>query len=125
MTDFLDLGIWIVQALLAVIFLLAGAMHALRYEAAKKTLPWVKDLPRGVVMLDGTMEIIGALGVILPRLTDILPVLTPLAAAGLAVVMAVAMSLHVRRKEYSAVAMTGLLFLLAVFVAYGRWFLVP
>lgn len=125
MTDFLDVGLWIVQALLAVVFLLAGAMHAFRYEAAKKNLPWVKDLPRWVVMVDGAVEILGALGVILPRLTGILPVLTPLAAAGLALIMAVAISLHVRRKEYPAIGLTGLLFLMAVFVAYGRWFLVP
>jgi len=125
LTDFLDVGLWIVQALLAVVFLLAGAMHAFRYEAAKKNLPWVKDLPRGVVMLDGAVEILGALGVILPRLTSILPVLTPLAAAGLALIMAVAIFLHARRKEYSAIGLTGLLFLMAAFVAYGRWFLVP
>ncbi len=125
MTDLLDIGLWIIQALLAVVFLLAGAMHAFRYEAAKKNLPWVKDLSRGVVTLDGAMEILGALGVILPRLTSILPVLTPLAAAGLAVIMAIAISLHVRRKEYSAIGLTGLLFLMAAFVAYGRWFLVP
>lgn len=125
MTDFLDLGLWIVQALLAVIFLLAGAMHTFRYEAAKKSLPQAKDLHRGVVMLDGAMEILGALGVLLPRLTSILPMPTPLAAAGLALIMVVAISLHVRRKEHSAVGMTGLLFLMAALVAYGRWFLVP
>jgi uncharacterized membrane protein YphA (DoxX/SURF4 family) len=124
-TDFLDVGLWTVQALLAIVFLLAGALHAFRYEAAKKNLPWMKDLPCGVVMLDGAMEILGALGVILPRLAGNLPVLTPLAAAGLALIMAVAISLHVRRKESSAVALTGLLFLMAAFVAYGRWFLVP
>ena len=125
MTDWLDVGLWIVQALLAVVFLLAGSMHAFRYEAAKKSLPWVKDLPRGVVLLDGAAEILGALGVILPRLTGILPVLTPLAAAGLALIMAVAIFLHARRKEYSAIGLTALLFLMAAFVAYGRWFLVP
>lgn len=43
MTDLLDVGRWIVQALLAVVFLLAGAMHAFRYEAANKNLPWVRD----------------------------------------------------------------------------------
>ncbi|HEX9567577.1 MAG TPA: DoxX family protein [Thermoplasmata archaeon] len=125
MTDLLDVGLWIVQALLAVAFLLAGVMHAFRYEAAKKNLPWVKDLPRGVVRLDGAVEILGAVGVILPRLTGILPVLTPLAAAGLALIMAVAITLHVRRKESRAIGVTGLLFLMAAFVAYGRWFLVP
>ena len=125
MTDVLDVALWIVQAVLAVVFLLAGAMHAFRYEAAKKNLPWVKDLPRGVVTLDGAVEILGALGVILPRLTGILPVLTPLAATGLALIMAVAITLHVRRKESRAIGVTGLLFLMAAFVAYGRWFLVP
>lgn len=125
MTDLLDVGLWIVQALLAVVFLLAGAMHAFRYEAAKKSLPWVKDLPRGVVTLDGAAEILGALGVILPRLTGILPVLIPLAAAGLALIMVVAISLRARRKEYSAIGVTAILFLMAAFVAYGRWFLVP
>jgi len=100
-------------------------MHAFRYEAAKKYLPWVKDRPRRVVILDGAMEILGALGVILPRLTSILPVLTPLAAAGLALIMVVAVSLHARRKEYSAIGLKGPLFLTAAFVAYGRWFLVP
>ena len=75
--------------------------------------------------MGGAAEILGALGVILPRLTGILPVLTPLAAACLALIMAVAISLHARRKEYSAIGVTGLLFLMAAFVAYGRWFLVP
>lgn len=75
--------------------------------------------------MDGVVEILGALGVILPRLTGILPVLTPLAAAGLALIMAIAISFHVRRKESSAIGLTALLFLMAAFVAYGRWFLVP
>jgi uncharacterized membrane protein len=123
-TDWLDIGLWIVQGVLALIFLLAGSMHALRYEASKKNLPWVKDLPRGIVVFDGVMEIVGGLGVVLPRLMGILPWLTPLAATGLAVIMLSAMALHARRKEYPAIGMTGLLFVLAVIVAYGRWFLI-
>jgi len=59
------------------------------------------------------------------RLTNIPPLLTPLSAAGLAAIMVIAMALHARRKEYSAIGFTALLFLMAVFVAYGRWFLVP
>ena len=125
MTDFLDIGLWIVQAMLAFVFLMAGSMHAFRYEAAKKRLPWVKDAPRWFVVLDGVVEVLGAIGVILPRLTNILPVLTPLSAAGLAAIMVIAMALHARRKEYSAIGFTALLFLMAVFVAYGRWILVP
>lgn len=125
MTDPLDIALWVVQGLLAVIFLLAGSMHAFRYEASKKNLPWVRGVPRGVVLVDGAVEILGALGVILPRLTNVLPMLTSVSAAGLALVMAAGMALHARRKEPQGFAITGLLFLLAVFVAYGRWFLVP
>ena len=54
----------------------------------------MKDLPRGIVVLDGGMEIVGGLGVVLPRLTGILPWLTPLVATGLAAIMIIAMSLH-------------------------------
>ena len=125
MTDWLDIALWIAQFLLAAIFLLAGTVHAFRYETARERLPWVKDLPRGIVVLDGVMEIVGGLGVVLPQLTGILPWLTPLAAIGLAAIMIIAMSLHARRKEYSAIGLPGLLFALAVFVAYGRWFLIP
>ena len=125
MTDWLDIALWIAQFLLAAIFLLAGTVHAFRYQAAKERLPWVKDLPRGIVVLDGVMEIVGGLGVVLPRLTAILPWLTPLAATGLAAIMTIAVSLHARRKEYSAIVMPGLLFALAIFVAYGRWYLIP
>jgi uncharacterized membrane protein len=123
-TDWLDIGLWIVQGVLALIFLLAGSMHALRYEASKKNLPWVKDMPRGIVVFDGVMEILGGLGIVLPRLTGILPWLTSLAATGLAIIMLSAMVLHARRKEYPAIGMTGLLLVLAVIVAYGRWFLI-
>jgi uncharacterized membrane protein YphA (DoxX/SURF4 family) len=125
LTDFLDIGLWVVHAIVAVIFLMAGAMHAFRYEAAKKNLPWVKDAARGVVVLDGAVEMLGAIGVILPRLTNILPVLTPLSAAGLAMIMAIAMALHARRREYSAIGFTSLLFLMAAFGAYDRQFMVP
>jgi len=44
--DILDIVLWIVQAIVASVFLMAGSMHAFLYEAAKKRLPWVKDAPR-------------------------------------------------------------------------------
>ncbi len=125
MTDWLDIGLWIVQALLAIVFLLAGGMHAFRSESARKNMGVLGDLPRGTVIFGGVMELAGAVGVVLPRLLDILPWLTPLAAAGLAATMIIASGLHARRREYPAIGMTGLLFVLAVVVAYGRWVLVP
>ncbi len=125
LADWLDIALWVVQFLLAVVFLPAGYFHAFRYETAKKNLPWVESLPRGVVVFDGLMEMLGGIGVVLPRLVSLLPWVTSVAAAGLAVIMLAAMALHAWRKEHAAVGLTGFLFVLAAFVAYGRWFLVP
>ena len=61
MTDWPDIASWIAQFLLAAIFFLAGTVHAFRYKSARERLPWVKDLPRGIVVLDGVMEIVGGL----------------------------------------------------------------
>ncbi|WP_326641060.1 DoxX family protein [Streptosporangium sp. NBC_01755] len=61
------------------------------------------------------------IGLILPALTGVLPVLTPLAAAGLVVTMIGAIIVHVRRKEYSALVMNLVLLVLAAFVAWGRF----
>ncbi len=119
----LDLALWVAQVVLAAIFIMAGSIHAFRYEKAKERLSWVRALPREVVILDGVVEILGGVGVILPRLTNILPWLTPIAAAGLAAIMAIAMVLHATRKEYPPIVYTGILFLLAVFVVVGRGFL--
>ncbi|MEU1389147.1 MULTISPECIES: DoxX family protein [unclassified Nonomuraea] len=62
-----------------------------------------------------------ALGLILPAVTGVAPALTPLAAAGLAVVMVLAALAHVRREEPGAIAVNAILFLLAAFVAWGRF----
>ncbi len=125
MTDWIDIGLWIVQAFLAVVFLLAGAMHAFRSGSARRNMAVLRDIPRGAVIFGGVMELAGAVGIIVPRLLNILPWLTPYAATGLAAIMLIASVLHARRKEYSAMGMTGLLFVLALVVAYGRWLLVP
>jgi predicted PurR-regulated permease PerM len=67
------------------------------------------------------MELLGAVGLILPAMTGIAPILTPLAAAGLAVMMLLAALTHVRRKEPSGIALTVVLLALAVVIAWGRF----
>lgn len=120
----LNLILWIVQTILAALFLMAGVMKAFQYERAKASLPWVKDVSKGLVTFIGISELLGGLGLILPLLTGILPWLTPLAAAGLAVIMILAMVFHAMRRESSAIIFNLVLFALAAFVAYGRWFMV-
>lgn len=120
----LNLILWIIQAILAAMFLMAGVMKALQYERAKATLPWVKDVSKGLVTFIGVSELLGGLGLILPLLTGILPWLTPLAAAGLALIMILALAFHAKRGESSAIIFNLVLGILAAFVAYGRWFMV-
>lgn len=89
-------------------------------ELAEK-LPWVTDYPTGTVRFIGAVELAAGLGLILPAATGIAPVLTPLAATGLVVVMALAMVTHARRKEPSAIGFNAVLLILAAVVAWGRF----
>jgi len=116
----LNIVLWVVQAILAAMFLMAGVMKALQYERAKASLPWVKDVSKGLVTFIGVSELLGGLGILLPWLTGILPWLTPLAAAGLALIMLLAIIFHARRGESSAIIFNVVLLVLAAFVAYGR-----
>ncbi|MBE2222148.1 MAG: DoxX family protein [Anaerolineae bacterium] len=123
----MNIALWIVQILLAIVFLMAGFMKATQSKEAmiEKGLDWVEGLPLGAVRTIGIVEILGAIGLILPALTGILPWLTPLAAIGLALTMIGAIILHVSRKEYQGAIANLVLLLMALFVAYGRFVLVP
>ncbi|WP_435825481.1 DoxX family protein [Nocardia niwae] len=84
-------------------------------------LPWVSDVPTPVVRLIGVAELAGGLGMILPDVTGIATVLTPLAATGLAIIMVAAIAVHIRRGEPSATAFNTVLLIGAVLVAWGRF----
>lgn len=79
------------------------------------------DFSANTVRFIGAMELLGGIGLILPAATGIAPILTPIAATGLAIIMVLAAATHVRRKEPSGVAFTAVLFVLAVLVAWGRF----
>lgn len=114
--------LWVVQIILGLAFIIFGAMKALQYEKAKASLPWVKDSSKGMVTFIGVTELLGGLGLILPSATGIVPILTPIAALGLGLVMILAAGLHVKRKENQAIGMNIILLALAIFVAIGRLF---
>ncbi len=121
----MNIALWVVAVILAVAFLGAGVMHAFRYEQARRQFAWVRDTAKGLVTFIGVAELLGALGLILPAATGILPWLTPVAAVGLAVIVALAVLFHLSRHEYPNIGMPLILLLLAAFVAYGRFALVP
>ncbi len=122
----MNTALWIVQVLLALTFLGTGLMKlSLPIERLAERMSWVKDSPPQIVRLIGALELLGAVGVVLPALTGILPWLTPLAAVGLVLTMIGAMITHLRLNEPSHIPVNLVLLVLAAFVAYGRFILVP
>jgi len=117
----MNVALWIVQGLLALMFLPAGMMKAFQYEKAKATMPWAKDSSKGLVNFIGVAELLGGLGLIIPWATGIAPALTPIAGASLALVMLLAAIFHARRGEYKAIGMNVVVLALALFVAIGRF----
>ncbi|MFF3665870.1 DoxX family protein [Microtetraspora malaysiensis] len=118
----MNVFLWVAQAVLAAVFGLAGVMHStLPKERLHPMLPWVEDFTPARIRLIGVVELLGALGLILPAATGIAPILTPLAAVGLAITMLGAAVTHVRRKEPAAVAVNAVLLALAVLIAWGRF----
>jgi hypothetical protein len=115
-------ALWIVQILLAAVFLFAGGM--------KLVLPLEKlsgpvSMPGAFVRFIGVMEVLGAIGLILPALLRIRPGLTPLAALGLIIIMLGAIVTTLMVGERAAAMISLVVGLLAAFVAYGRWRLAP
>jgi hypothetical protein len=114
--------LWILAGLLAAGFATAGGLKLTQpKDKLLVNMAWVEDFGQGTIRFIGVMELLGALGLIVPAALDIAPVLTPLAASGLAIVMVLAAGLHFRRSEPSNIAVNAVLFVLAVVVAWGRF----
>jgi len=114
--------LWILQVLLAIAFLMAGTMKLITpKKKLRERMGWVDSFGDTGVKLIGTVEVLGALGLILPAATGIAPILTPLAATGLAVLMVGAAITHARRKEYGALPANAVLFLIAAVIDWGRF----
>ena len=88
-------------------------------------MPWVADVPGGLVRFIGVSELLGGIGLIVPAATRIKPVLTPLAGAGLVVVMLLAAAFHGMRGEFPAIAFNAILGGLAAFIVWGRYLKAP
>lgn len=118
----MNVFLWIVQGVLAAAFATSGVMKSTQpRDQLIPKLPWVNDVSTPVLRLIGVTQSAAALGLILPAAFDIAPVLTPLAATGLGVIMVLAMALHARRKEPGAIAFNAVLLILAAVVMWGRF----
>ena len=121
-------ALWIVQGLLAVAFAVSGLTKMLKsYSSiiADPKMGWANDFSGGFVKFIGAAEAAAALGMVLPGVTGIAPMLTPLAGAGLVVMMLGAAATHLRRSETLMAIPPLMLGVLAAFVAYGRFLIEP
>jgi uncharacterized membrane protein YphA (DoxX/SURF4 family) len=118
----MNVALWIVQVLLAAVFVFAGGMK-LVLPLDKLTGP--VNFPGPFLRFIGVAELLGGLGLILPGLLRTRPGLTPLAAAGLVIIMIGATVVTLMTSEVAAALISLVVGLLAVFVAYGRWRVVP
>ena len=115
-------ALWIVQGLLAALFLFSGGMKlVMPIEEMTKEIP----MPGAFLRFIGVVEVLGAIGLILPGLLRIRPGLTPLAAAGLVIIMIGATVITLMIGAVATALIPLLVGLLAAFVAYGRWRLAP
>lgn len=119
----MNVVLWIVAGLLAVAFLGAGLMKLVQPKAKLQAsgMGWVEDFSPNAVKVIGAVEVLGALGLVLPAAFDVAPVLVPVAATGLFLLMAGAVVTHVRRRELDTVAPSAVLGLLSLVVAVLRF----
>jgi hypothetical protein len=105
---------------------MAGGMKlSAPIEQLRAQMPWVNGAMGGAVRLIGTVEVLGAIGLLLPAATRIQPKLTPLAAVGLFTVMVLAALTHISRGEYPMIGASVVLGGLSAFVAWGRFTKAP
>lgn len=122
----LNISLWIAQGLLAAMFLMTGAMKLTQpIEELAKSMSWVNDFSVVMVRFIGLSEFLGGIGLLLPALLRIKPILVPLAAVGLFTVMVFASIYHVSKGEYPNLTITLILGTIALFIAWGRYKKIP
>jgi len=119
----MNIALWSAQILLAFVFLVSGTLKSLwsKERLVSSGQTGVQFFSQPVIRLVAACELAAVVGVTLPWLTGIVPVLTPLAALGLGVVMAGAATTHVKLREPRNIAITCVLLAVCVFVAVGRF----
>ncbi|NGN92458.1 DoxX family protein [Nocardioides sp. KC13] len=122
----MNIALWIVAGLFGVAYVAGGIVKlTMPYEKYAAKLGWPADFTPGNVRFMGVLEILGGVGLVLPGLANVLPILVPIAASCMALYMAGAITERFRRGEYKEL-LGDLLFLAAmVFVAWGRFGIEP
>lgn len=119
----MNITLWIIAGLLAVGCLASGAKKVVqsRQQLVAGGWGWADDFSSGTVRTVGVLEVLAGIGLVLPAAVGIAPVLVPLAALGLVLVMVGAIVTHARRHESNAIVVNVVLLVLAAFVVWARF----
>jgi uncharacterized membrane protein YphA (DoxX/SURF4 family) len=120
----MNVALWIIAGILAVAFLVGGVQKVITPKpklAGMSNQGWAEDFGPGSIKTIGALEILAAIGLTLPAILDIAPIVVPLAAVGLALLMAGAFVVHLRRKESQGMVLTLILLVICLLVAIARF----
>ena len=117
--------LWVLQGLTALLYVASGVMKAFTFDKIKDQVPSFGALPRQAWMTLGFLELICAIGLVVPAALRWHPTLTVLAATILALESLLFIWVHVKYREIGSIVMSGALGLIMTFVAYGRFALAP
>lgn len=117
-----NIGLWVAQVVLAAVYVMAGFMKLTQPIDAlvASGMSYAGDYPELLTRFIGTMEVLGAIGIIFPAATRIAPILTPLAALGFSTIQVLAIGLHSSRGEFQVLPVNLVLLALSLFVLWGR-----
>jgi hypothetical protein len=120
----MNIALWILQVVLALLYLFAGGMKVFTLEKVTEDYPSMKALPRAVWTASGLLEMACSVGLIVPAAFHLHPILTPVFATAMAIEAVLLTVRHMKWKENAAIS-SGVFALLAAFIAYGRFALSP
>ena len=121
----MNIVFWILQVLAALAFVGHARLMFAPESPQARMMPYIGAIPAPFRQAIGVAEALGGLGLILPALTRILPWLTPVAAAGLVILMAAAIVFHIQRREPQNIVLNLILLVLSAVIAYGRFVIAP
>lgn len=121
----MNILLWVLQVVFGLYFIAVGIIHFMIPPGLPDAMSWMYDLSDTLHLISGTAEILAGLGLILPGLFKIKTWLTPLAAAGMILVMVGASVYHIQRGEIANIGINLLNASVMAFIAYGRWKIRP
>lgn len=122
----INIALWVLQVLFGLVFIMAGVTKGFQpIQGMVESMPWVTSVPEGLVRFIGISELLGGIGLIIPSILRIKPMLSVWAAIGLTLIMVFAAIFHGIRGEFGLIGVNALFVAATLFIAWGRSKKVP